>query len=139
MSLTKQYSVQAAVDGLGNLGVFDSFSGGGLVADEVKYHPGAMQEVLALGGSAEVDNVVIGRIYLLERDHLQVGGLLTRTGKALFVITKQPLDRDGNAWGAPLIYQGVLTRCTPPEHDSNAAADAAIIELEMSSAKVWVG
>lgn len=139
MTLTKQYSVQAAVDGLGNLGVYDTFSGGGMDSDEVKYHPGAMQEVLSLGGSAEVDNVVIGRLYQLERDHQQVGALLVRCGKALFVITKQPLDRDGNAWGAPLIYQGTLKRCTPPEHDSNAASDAAIIELEMSAAKVWLG
>jgi hypothetical protein len=55
------------------------------------------------------------------------------------VIAKQPLDADGNVWGRPLIYLGTHKRCTPPEHDANAGADPAIIELEMTPSYVGIG
>lgn len=138
MALTKQYDVTAWIDKIGNLGTFDTFTGGGVDSDEVKYHPGAMNETITLGGTSEVENVVIGRLYKLTRDHQVVGPSLFYAGKVGFVIVKQPLDGDGNAWGRPLIYVGTFKRCTPPEHDSNAT-DPQIIEYEMSSATVGLG
>jgi hypothetical protein len=137
--LTKNYSVTAWLDHLGALGTFDTLTGGGVDSDELKYHLGGMSGVISLGGLSEVDNVVIGRIYLLERDHGLVGGLLDSPGKVGMVIAKQPLDREGNVWGRPLIYIGTHKRTTPPEHDSNAAADAALIELEMTPSYVGLG
>jgi len=137
--LTKNYNVTAWLDHIGALGTFDTLSGGGVDSDELKYHLGGMSGVISLGGLSEVDNVVIGRIYLLERDHALVGALLDTPGKVGMVICKQPLDGDGNVWGRPLIYIGTHKRTTPPEHDSNAAADAAIIELEMTPSYVGLG
>lgn len=139
MSLTKQYAVSAWLGSLGALGIFDTFTGGGVEADELKYHPGAMSQVISLGGSSEVENVVISRMYQLNRDHTIVGRLLDQPGKTPMLIVKQPLDPDGNVWGRPLIYSGTYRRCTPPEHDSSAAADIAMIELEMTAATVGLG
>jgi hypothetical protein len=137
--LTKNYDVTAWLDRVGALGTFDTLTGGGVDSDELKYHLGGMSGVISLGGLSEVDNVVIGRIYLLERDHALVGALLDTPGKVGMVICKQPLDGDGNVWGRPLIYIGTHKRTTPPEHDSNAAADAALIELEMTPSYVGLG
>jgi hypothetical protein len=139
MSLTKQYDVSVVVDKVGTLGTFDTLTGGGVDSEEIKYHPGAMNETITLGGTSEIDNVVVGRLYRLERDHVVVGRLLAFVGKVAVVVIKQPLDMEGNVWGRPLIYVGTLKRCTPPEHDSNAGADAAIIELEMTPSYVGVG
>lgn len=139
MSTTRQYDVTAWIDQVGQLGTFDTLTGGGVDSDEVKWHPGGMNETISLGGVSEIDNVVIGRIYLLERDHAQfLAASLFQVGKVGMVITKQPLDRDGNAWGRPLIYIGTYKRVTPPEHDSNAT-DAAVIEYELTPQFVGLG
>lgn len=137
--LSKNFDVTAWIDEIGPLGTFDTFTGGGVDSEELKYHLGGMSGVISLGGLSEVDNVVIGRIYLLERDNTYVGRLLDTPGKRGMVIAKQPLDADGNVWGRPLIYLGTHKRCTPPEHDSNAGADPAIIELEMTPSFVGIG
>jgi hypothetical protein len=139
MSLTRQYDVSAWIDKVGQLGTFDTLTGGGVDSDEVKYHPGGMGETITLGGISEIDNVVLGRIYLLERDHQQyVAASLFQVGKVGMVIVKQPLDGEGNAWGRPIVYIGTFKRCTPPEHDSTAT-DAGIIEYEMTPAFVGLG
>jgi hypothetical protein len=139
MSLKRQYDVTAWIDHIGQLGTFDSLTGGGVDSDELKYHPGGMAEVVSLGGRSEIDNVVIGRLYVLTRDHkLYIAGSLFRPGKVGMVVTKQPLDPDGNVWGRPIVYIGTYKRCTPPEHDSTSS-DASIIEYEMSPAFVGLG
>lgn len=137
--LTKNWDVTAWLDQVGPLGTFDTCTGGGVDSEELKYHLGGMSGVITLGGLSEVDNLVIGRIYLLERDHVIVGRLLDVPGKVGMVICKQPLDGDGNVWGRPIIYIGTNKRCTPPDHDSNAGADAALIELEMTPSYVGLG
>lgn len=116
---------------LNNLGVFDKMTGGGLDSDETKYKPGGMVPPVSLGGSKTTDNVVVSRLYRLARDHDIVQMLFNGVGKAKMVITKQPLDADGNVYGKPIVYNGTLKRCTPPEHDSESSA-AALIELEMT-------
>jgi hypothetical protein len=137
--LTKNYDVTVWLDNIGSLGTFDTFSGGGVDSEELKYHLGGMSGVISLGGLSEVDNVVVGRIYLLERDHVIVGPMLDSPGKVGMLVCKQPLDRDGNVWGRPIIYIGTHKRTTPPETDSNAGADAALIELEMTPSFVGLG
>jgi len=125
-----QYDTTVSVDGV-NLGTWDSLTGGGVDSDELKYKPGAMAPAVSLGGSVTVDQVVVGRLYRLQRDHLRVHWLINRVGKANMVVKKQPLDPDGNAFGKPITYRGVLKRCTPPEVDSTST-DPALLELELS-------
>lgn len=125
-----QYDTTVTVDGT-DLGTFDSLTGGEVDTDELTYRPGAMGARISLGGVVNVGAVVVGRLYQLERDHLNIHWLMGRAGKADVVVKKQPLDVDGNAFGRPLTYQGKLKRVSPPEVDSEAS-EAAIIEIEVT-------
>lgn len=132
MTLTRQdqYSVTVAVDGL-DTGVWDTLTGGEMDSEETKYKPGAMSHSVSLGGNQEPGNVTVSRAYDLDRDHSIVKTLLAKAGRAACVVKKQPLDRDAVAFGAPLVYTGVLKAVTPPEHDSESS-DAGMLEMEIS-------
>jgi len=114
-----------------NLATWDAQTGGAVDSEEFTYKPGAMAEPVSLGGSKTTENLVIRRLYRLNRDHIISDWLMRQVGKADVVITKQPLDSDGNAWGNPITYRGTLKRVTFPEHDSTSS-DAALIEIEVT-------
>lgn len=142
MSREDQYNVTVSVKRIINgaaevrdLGTFDKMTGGGKDSEETKFNPGGLGETLALGGRSSVDNVVCSRLYNLARDHPAMGWLLGGVGKADVTVTKTSLDVDGNAFGRPLVYSGKLKAVTPPEPDSESS-DAALFELEVSSASV---
>lgn len=120
------------VDGTA-LGVYDKLTGGEVDSEETKYKPGGMGASVSLGGSVEVGNLTISRLYVLNRDHDNIHWLLSRAGKGQVVISRQPLDVDGNAYGRPLVYTGTLKTVTPPEVDSESS-DAALIECEITPA-----
>lgn len=126
------YSVTLSVNGV-NTGVWDAHEGGAVTAEDLKYSPGAMAPQVSLGGRAVTENVILRRLYDLTRDHNAVHGWLSQVGKASCVVTKQPLDENGNAFGRPLVYRGKLIRVTPPNHDSESNA-AARLEVEISTA-----
>lgn len=124
-----QFNVSADVDGR-QLGVFDTFAGGEIDSDEIRYRPGGMGAPISLGGPVNVNNVTIGRAYDLQIDGALINWLIGRVGKGTITVKKLPLDADGNAFGRPLTYTGKLKQVMPPAHDSNAT-DVAVIELEM--------
>lgn len=132
MSRQNEYAVTVTIDGI-DYGVYDKLSGGEVDSEELTYSPGAMAPKISLGGIPTVGQVVISRLYVLERDHLTVHTLMQAVGKADAVIKKQPLDSDRNAFGRPLTYSGKLKRVSPPEHDSEST-DAALIEIEITPA-----
>lgn len=138
--LTSQHYIWVWVDGV-NFGThvwWDTCTGGEVDSDEVKYRPTNIAwPNVSLGGAQEVGNVTVSRLYQIGRDDWFHIPLMNRCGRAQMQVVKSTSDRDGNEWGFPLIYLGILKACTPPEADSNAAADAAMIELEMSSARVY--
>jgi hypothetical protein len=127
-----QYNVTVSVNGT-NYGTFDKMTGGDVDSEETKYNPGAMGASISLGGRRTVTNVTVQRLYDLQRDHHLVPNLLAIAGKADMVVAKQPLDADGNAFGAPIVYTGKLKMVQLPEHDSESNS-AAMLSLEMSSA-----
>ena len=127
-----QFDVRVTVDGE-DLGTFDKFSGGEIDSEEVTYKPGGMAPRISLGGSVNPGNVTVSVLYDLARINQVVHWLAARVGKADMVVSKQPLDVDGNVFGRPLVYQGKLKQVNPPEHDSESS-DAALIELEMTPA-----
>jgi hypothetical protein len=124
-----QFNVTCVVDGQ-DLGTFDKFAGGEVDSEETRYRPGAMGAPISLGGAVTVNNVTISRLFDLNRDGGIVHWLISRAGKGKVTINKQPLDVDGNAFGRPLVYTGMLKQITSPEHDSESS-DAALIELEV--------
>jgi hypothetical protein len=126
-----QHRVTVVVDGK-KLGVFDVLTGGETDSDELKYKPGGMAPAISLGGTVTVGQLIVSRIYQLSRDHAQVHWLLGRVGVGQATVTKTILDPNKNAYGKPLVTKGILKRVTPPEVDSNATGDAAIIELEIT-------
>lgn len=142
MSRSDQYNVTVSVTRVINgsaqtrdLGTFDTFSGGEVDSEETKFHPGGLAEQISLGGRRNVNNVTVGRLYDLVRDHPIMGWLAGGVGKADVTVTKTSITVDAVSVGAPLVYQGKLKQLTPPDHDSESG-DAALYEMEISSASV---
>jgi len=77
MSTSRQYQVTVTIDGV-DYGVWDTFSGGEVASEEVKYRPGGMAAQVSLGGSTTVENITVSRLYVLERDHVIVHQLMSR-------------------------------------------------------------
>lgn len=138
MSRQDQYNVTVSVK-IGaetrDLSTFDKFDGGEIDSEEALYHPGGMEEALQLGGRVNVSNVVVSRLYRLTRDHPIMGWLIGGVGRGEVTVTKTSLTVDKETVLNPLVYQGKLKRCSPPAHDSESS-DAALFELEVSSATV---
>jgi hypothetical protein len=111
--------------------VWDKKTGGGVDSEETKYYPGGMVPPVSLGGRRNVENLVVSRLYRHERDHLIVDDLLKKVGKANMSVQQLPMDINGNEFGDPIIWRGILKRVTIPEVDSESN-DAALLELEMS-------
>jgi hypothetical protein len=128
---TDQERVTVRVDDL-DLGVFQTFSGGGAAADDTKNRPGGMGPEESLGGPVSRDAFTVGRLYKLERDHPIYKALDSKTGAARVVAVRQKLNRDRTPFGDPITYTGTLIKVTPPDHDSNAS-DRAEFTLEVSA------
>lgn len=126
-----QYAVTVVIDGV-NTGIWDKCSGGEMGSEETKYKPGGLQKQISLGGSQNLDNLTVSRIFDLDRDAPALKNWMNRAGKADCVVTKQTLDVDGNVYGPPLVYSGILMRVAPPEHDSESS-DAGLVEIEVST------
>lgn len=125
-----QWSNTVTIDGK-PMGVWDTFEGGGSDSEETKYKPGGMQAEVSLGGSRSIGNLTLSR--LLDRstwDYMR--GLMNRTGTAKCIVSRQPLDADGNPWGKPMTYRGVLKMVQPGGTDSNSS-DALTWEIEVST------
>lgn len=115
------------------MGVWDGLTGGELDSDETKYNPGGMAPAVSLGGKRLPGNITLKRLYRLQRDHDSLQFLFDSVGKADCVVSKIPMDIDGNIYSSgnnPLVYKGKLKRVLPPEHDSTSS-DAATVEIEI--------
>jgi hypothetical protein len=134
VSRLDQYAVSASIDGQA-LGVFDKMTGGEIDSEETKYKQGGMVPPVALGGSINVGNVTISRLFRLDRDKALEPFLKARVGKGSVTIAKQSLDTDGNPFGSPTVYRGTYKQLTFPEPDSESSA-AALLAIEVSSATV---
>lgn len=138
MSRQNQWMVTLAVrdtnGGYRQTGVWDKMTGGEMDSEETKYRPGGMGKQISLGGSTSVSNPVLTRLYDLQRDHDLARWLFARcAADADCIVTKQPLDKDGNPYGRPFTYTGVLKRVSNPEHDSDSS-DPNTYEVEVSAA-----
>jgi hypothetical protein len=112
-------------------GIWDKMSGGEIDSEETIYHPGGMEDPVSLGGRKSVGNVTLTRLYRLGRDHDAIQSLINAVGKSKVTISKQPLDIDGNVYGRPIVYNGILKRISPPDTDSEASG-AGLIEMEVT-------
>lgn len=115
-----QWSNTVTIDGT-PLGVWDTFGGGDVEAEETKYKPGGMQPQVSLGGSTTVNNVTLARLLNQEDWPIMSKLMAARVGKAPVIVSRQPLDSDGNPFGRPLVYRGTLQNVNPGDTDSNSS------------------
>jgi len=126
-----QSAVTVSIDEV-DYGIWDKKDGGEVDSEESKYKPGGMGKPVSLGGSQETGNVTVSRLYDLERDHPEIVTLMSKAGKGRMVVKDQPLDPDGNPFGDPVVWRGIVKTVTPPERDSESS-DPAMVEIEMST------
>lgn len=125
------WAISVVIDGAPT-GVWDQQGGGEVDSEETTYRPGGMAPRITLGGSVTVGNVTVSRLVDRGRDWEMLRNLAAnRVGKAECIVSKQPLDDDGNPYGRPLVYRGKLKTVTPPDTDSNGS-DAATWELTIT-------
>lgn len=125
-----QWSNTVSIDGRA-MGVWDTLDGGESDSEETKYKPGGMQPEVSLGGSRTFGNLTLSRL-LAQSDWEFMRTMMNQTGRAKCIVSRQPLDADGNPWGRPLTYRGVLKAVTPGSTDSNSS-DALTWEIEIST------
>jgi hypothetical protein len=118
-----------------NIGVFEKKSGFNADSEDSKIRPGGTPEQESLGGPQTVENGTVSRYYDLDRDGAILGWLLSRRGKAEMKVITQPLDRDYNAYGRPLVVSGTLKAVQAPDADSEST-DGALLALECGSASI---
>lgn len=124
------FRVTLTVDGV-PWGVWDTRSGGKTSANQIKTKSGDIDTDISLGGIPTTDNVVISRLYRIERDHDTAMRLQSRIGRARCVVQQDPKDADGNPRGKPIVWTGVLDSLEFPSHDKNNNGRADIT-LEIS-------
>lgn len=113
------------------MGVWDTLDGGESDSEETKYKPGGMQPEVSLGGSRSIGNLTLSRL-LSRQDWDFMHEAMNHTGNWRATVSRQPLDADGNPFGRPLTYRGVLKTVTPGATDSNSN-DAQTWEIVVST------
>lgn len=122
-----------------NSWTFDKMDGGDVTAKETKYRPGnGTNDEVSLGGATSVSNITVTALMTYSM-YQQLTWLMNQTGKATMVVTKQPLDVDGAAFGKALIYKGILDGVTPPKTDSSSDAAGTLALVQSSVTPVTTG
>lgn len=126
-SRQQQARITVSLDNV-NLGVWDDKTGGETDTNSVQYQLGGMGPRISLGGTQQVTNVVLAKLYdddIRSKRKFVIG----RAGKGLGTITVQDLDDEGVAIGDPDVYQYRLKRAKPPDRNANNNT-AAQFEIE---------
>ncbi len=124
-----QWQNTVTIDGR-PLGVWDTLAGGGSDSDTTTYRPGGMAPQVSLGGPRTIGDLTLGRL-VSRKDWEYMHRLMNRTGRARAVVSRQPLDEDGNPWGRPMTYRGIVRSCMPGDTDSNSS-DAQVWEITVT-------
>lgn len=121
--LESNYRVTISLNG-NNMGVFDKKSGGSLSAPVSSYAAGGMappEVVSAPPNSIEV--ITLTKAYRTD-DHDVLDTWNAAVGKGSCTVREQPLDQNGAAYGAPIVWTGLLTSVATPDHDSTSASES---------------
>jgi hypothetical protein len=121
-----------------DLGVFDTWEGANVTAENTKHRRGGMGAQVAIGGPVTIDDLTVTRDYDLERDNVGNSGgssakgnahwLAEAVGKGKVVANKKYLDSNGDGFGDPVVITGVLIGYNEPGSDSDSS-DVAMMEL----------
>lgn len=111
-----------------DLGIFDTWEGANVTADNTKHRRGGMGPQVAVGGPVTIEDLTVTRDYDLPRDHPHAHWLSSAVGRGRVTATKLYLDDDGVAFGPPIIITGVLIGYNQPAGDSDSS-DVAMFEI----------
>ena len=99
---------------------FDTFKGGDNDSTATNYRPGGMKALKVVGGQSTVSPITMDKSLEMETDWLVIGQLIRASvGKSTVAVSRQLLDADGNPYGTPLQYSGILKQVMPGDTDSN--------------------
>lgn len=111
-----------------SFGVWADRSGGGTDSEESLSYPGGMDEPESIGGRKVYEPVTLGKPY----DHGEYIRLDQLVGTARCEVIEQPLDAEGNPFGASSIaWAGTLKKVTPPDRKASGT-DEALMEIEIT-------
>lgn len=130
MALQSSYRTTVVVDGQ-DLGVFDTFNGGQITRPNTKHRPGGRRTEKLYKGLPRYEGVTVGRTYELARDHDNMVAWLQRISPQDAEVRRQPLDEDGNSFGAAITYKGAIDQIVPGNLDSNSD-DRTTLEIQIS-------
>jgi hypothetical protein len=97
MSLESQGQVSLSVTWRGDthdLGIFDTFGGGDVTADNAKHRRGGGQKAISKGGLASIDDITASRDFDLLRDHQHYHWLVAACGNGRFELRYVFLDEE---------------------------------------------
>ena len=127
----QQWLTTVSVDGIGDVGVFDKFTGGDVTTKITKNREGGMGVEKTYLSLQTYSDVVVSRVYDEGRDHALIAKINPRVGNTFATFGQQPLDADGKPWGTPRTWRGRLADLKNGPADSNSAA-VRIWELTLS-------
>lgn len=129
MSRENQSRITVSVEGIGQLpGAFADRTGGKGTSENTEVWPGGGEPKLNLGGRQDLDPVELVRPMLRDRDRPYVGPLYNARGKKKATVSDQMFDDDNNAFGAPLVWTGLLTEVDAGD-SSASSTDGRMLTL----------
>jgi hypothetical protein len=120
-STEQQFLPTVSIDGLGNLGNYDKFSGGDAKASVTKHRPGGMGPQVSYLSLPEYSTITVSRVYDEGRDHALIGTLRTLVGAVYGTVSVQPLDQNAAPFGTPTTYRGRLSSVNAGNADSTSS------------------
>ena len=118
----QQFAPSVIMDTLGDLGLYDKFSGGNVTAAITKYRPGGMGPEITYPSLPVIGDVTVSRVYVEERDQQLIASLNAIVGNQYGTVSVQPLDGSGNVLGSPRTYRGRLASVNDGNADSTSSA-----------------
>jgi hypothetical protein len=134
MSLQQNHLISVTVDGR-PLGVFDTRTGGEITAAPTKRRSGGMGPIKQHKALPDYGDTTVTRDYELARDHPLYPWLAGRCGKGEMVVADFLLDPNGQRFGRPTTYTGILMTVTSPDADANST-DTNTLGLTMQTRNV---
>lgn len=127
-----QASISLTVDGRKMPFIFNRREGGNTTSEESKTYPGGMRPQKSHGGPQSVENVTLGGEFVPQQDHDSLRWLRSRAGRGEVSVSEQLLDVDGNAFGRPDTWTGVLMSVNTGDYDASSG-DPRELEVEVST------
>jgi hypothetical protein len=115
-------------------GYWAAASGGGKTSDDSTYYD--WDGEVKLGGQSTREPVELRKLY--RRDvHANYDWFDRQVDNdAACVITRTPTGDDGISWGSPIVMQGVLAGCSPPEIEKGSSDGGELTLTVNANAKL---